>query len=432
MGQIQNISELAMNDSRRDALAIAEAGYEAINVGASLARKLVIKNGELCIGDKTYRLAGRRVFFVGVGKCAFTASGAIENLFSNYLEGGIALDVSSVGHEHLTKIEMHIGTHPLPSEVNVRATERIIEFLSGRREDDLIIFLISGGGSVLLCSPPANMTYADESALWRELTARGAGIQEINTVRKHLSRARGGGLAAASYPAEVISLIVSDVPGNNIEYIASGPTVRDSSTVDDARAVLARYSIALPENIDFVETPKEERYFERATNVLFLTNNDALSAMRDEAARRGYAAEIADDRYTGEAREVGRGIVHLLHDAAPKTVRLYAGESTVTLDTRTRARGIGGRNQETALAALKDIRVGELILPFASDGHDNTDHAGAIGDDLARAHALAQNLSIEEFLSAHRSYDFFSTTGDALQTGYTGSNVSDLIIALKI
>lgn len=428
MATIQNFEALAIHELRRDALVIAEAGYAAIHVGTAIRDKVRIGDGELHIDGKRYPIAGRRVFFVGVGKCAFAAAGAVEKLFGDKLTGGIALDVSPIKQHGLTKIETYIGTHPLPTEVNERASKRIIEFLSGRREDDLIIMLVSGGGSTLLCLHDAPMTCLDESVLFEELSARGAPIQDINTVRKHISRARGGWLAATAYPAEIISLIVSDVPGNDMEYIASGPTVLDSSTAADARTILAQYDISSLTNTELIETPKERKYFERVTNVLFLSNEDALSAMRDEAVRCGYAATIMDDRFAGEARDIGRAIVEKLHASTPKTALLYAGESTVTLGTHA---GKGGRNQEMALAALRDIRDGELILPFASDGRDNTDHAGAIVDETTRAHAHAQNVLIEEYLDSHRAYDFFTATGDALVTGYTGSNVSDLIIALK-
>ncbi|MBI5405791.1 DUF4147 domain-containing protein, partial [Candidatus Kaiserbacteria bacterium] len=392
---IQNFDMLATDALRQDALSIAEAGYAAIDVGEAIKRTLSIEHGELHIHNVTYRLEGRRVFFVGIGKCAQAAAAAIETLLGDSLEGGIALDVFSAEKRRFTKIETYLGTHPLPSEVNVRATRRIIEFLSGRKADDLVIMLISGGGSALLCLPEAPMTYEDEGALFSELTAKGASIQDINTVRRHISRARGGALAAAAYPAEVASLIVSDVPGNDIAHIASGPTVLDASTVADARAILARYDIAFSANIECVETPKEQKYFERVTNVLFLTNQNALKAMQSEAAERGYAVTIVNDRFTGEAHDIGRDVAEKLHEMSEKTALLYAGESTVTLGTHP---GIGGRNQEMALGALKNIRAGELVLPFASDGHDNTDYAGAIGDSVTRAHERALNLSIKEYL----------------------------------
>jgi len=327
-----------------------------------------------------------------------------------------------------TKIETYVGSHPLPSEVNENATKRIIELLSDCTEDDLVLMLISGGGSTLLCLHTAPMTCFDESTLFEELTARGAPIRDINTVRKHISHARGGNLAKAAYPAEVLSLIVSDVPGNDMNVIASGPTILDTSTVAEARAVLDTYGVTAATNIEFLETPKEQMYFERVTNLLFLSSKNALEAMRSEAEKRGYAAAIADEQFDGEAHDTGRVIAQMLHGAPEKSAFLYAGESTVTLPSH---HGAGGRNQEMALAVLEALHDDELILPFASDGHDNTDHAGAIADATTRAHTLEQNLSIPDFLDGHRAYDFFTSTNDALLTGYTGSNVSDLIIALK-
>lgn len=429
MSRIQNSEALTTNVLRADALAIAEAGYAAIDTGEALRRKLHLVQDELHIGDTVYPLAGRKIFFVGIGKCALDAAEAIETLLGDTLTAGIALDVASTKERHLTKIETFIGTHPLPSEVNVQATKRIMEFLSGRTENDLVIMLISGGGSTLLCSPVSPMTCVEESTLFSEFSAHGASIQDINTVRKHISRARGGGLAAAAFPAEIISLIISDVPGNDISSIASGPTVLDTSTIADAEAILTKYDIPAAKNIEFLETPKESKYFEHVTNILFVTSEDALTAMQGEATQRGYTTEIPDHCFTGEARDVAQRVIERLHGAPANTALLYAGESTVTLGKQ--EAGAGGRNQELALAALIGLRDDELVLPFASDGHDNTDHAGAIADANTRVHAHAKNLSIETYLDEHRSYDFFTTTDDALSTGYTGSNVSDLIIALK-
>ncbi|MFA6414677.1 MAG: DUF4147 domain-containing protein [Candidatus Paceibacterota bacterium] len=426
--RIQNQSALATTALRTDALAIVEAGYAALDVGTALARTLHIEGDELSVGGTAYPLAGRPAFFVGVGKCAFATARAIEKILGDKLLGGIALDVSPLQGDPLQKIETFVGTHPLPSEVNEAATRRILDFLDARTENDLVIMLISGGGSTLLCDHEAPMTCLDESSVFRELTARGALIQDINTVRKHTSRARGGALAAAAYPAEVISLIVSDVPGNDLSAIASGPTVLDTSTVDDARAILARYEIPALEHIQLLETPKDQRYFDHTTNVLFLTSHDALAAMKDVAAAHGYTVEIVNDQFAGEAREVGRTVVESLHTRGAKTALLYAGESTVTLAGES---GKGGRNQEMALAVLGELSPDELVLPFASDGRDNTEYAGAIADRETLAHAQEKNLSLAEYLDAHRSYDFFTLSGDALLTGYTGSNVSDLIVALK-
>jgi glycerate-2-kinase len=439
MGHIKNFDTLAVNDLRRDALAIAEAGYEAIHTERVVRDKVQVVSDELHISDKVFKITGRRVYFVGVGKCAISAGRTIENILGDALTAGVALDVADTNPDSSSKIEVYIGTHPLPSEANERGAKRVVEFLSGLSEKDLVIMFISGGGSTLLCLPSASMTYSDESELFKKLTDKGAPIQDLNIVRKHISRARGGALAVSAYPAEIISLIASDVQNDDFEIIASGPTVHDSSTIDDAKAILAKNEIQLSSNVQFIETEKDKKYFKRVTNILILSNTDALSGMKDEAVRRGYTTTIMEEHFTGEARDVGRTVAEKLHSSAPKTALLYAGESTVTLSTEHGAGGPaspetssrGGRNQEIALSALEYLNPDELILPFASDGRDNTDHAGAITDETTRAHTLEKSLSAEEYLDAHRSYDFFKSSGDALITGYTGSNVSDLMIALK-
>jgi glycerate 2-kinase len=424
---IHNGEALSQSPLREDALAIAEAGFAAIDIGATVKRKIRIEDGQLHIGEAVYPIAGRRVFFAGIGKCAVRGGRAIEAILGDALTAGIALDVANEETPTPSKLEIYIGTHPLPTEENQRASERVLEFLSGREESDLVIMLISGGGSTLLCVPTPPMTPENESVLFEELTAGGASIQDINTVRKHTSRARGGALAVASSPAEVVSLIVSDVPGDDLASIASGPTIRDSSTCSHAEAVLRKYHID-PSGVVFSETAKDDSYFKRITNMLFLSSKDALLAMEEEAGRRGYMVSLVSAPFSGEARQVGHTVLEKLHAMPPKTALLYAGESTVTLGTSS---GTGGRNQELALSTLDDVRPNELILPFASDGHDNTDHAGAIADELSRAHGEHKKLSAAEHLAMHRSYDFFKATGDALLTGQLASNVSDLIVALK-
>lgn len=449
MGYIQNFEALAETNLRADALSIAEAGYGAVSVPSAIKRRVTLRDDTLRIDDARYPLAGRRLFFIGVGKCAFAAARAVEKSFGERLADGIALapleakpltgrgvSAGERANLKLKTVKTYVGTHPLPSDVNVEGATKMVEFLEGLSENDLVLVLISGGGSTLLCLPEAPATCFDETVLFKALTAKGATIQEINTVRKHFSRARGGGLARAAYPAEIVSLVVSDVPGDAISFVSSGPTARDTSTVADARAVLAKYGVAVPVHVEFIETPKDERYFKRVANVLFLSSQDALSAMREEAEARGYTVTIADSQFSGEASDIGRSIVEALHYAPEKTALLYAGESTLTLSDGAGAGpstpvGAGGRNQEVALAALAEVRDGELVLPFASDGRDNSDYAGAIADTRTREHASARGLSIEEHLSSHSTYNFFSTTGDALSTGYTEANVSDLIIALK-
>jgi len=424
---IQNADALGATPLRRDALAIAEAAYDAVDVGKAFARKVRFAGDELSIEGARWPLRGRRVYFVGVGKCAIAAAEAIELLLGERLNGGIALDVRGVAAGRLKKIETFVGTHPRPSETNLAAAARIVELLERCDEGDLVLMLISGGGSTLLCLHDAPMTCLDESMLFDALTDKGASIQELNTVRKHLSKARGGWLAKAAYPAEAVALIISDVPGNDLEFIASGPIVKDITTIADAQAVLARFAVPEPPG-GLLETPKDDRYFERVTNKLFLTNRDALGAMRIEAEARGYRAEVVSDCLHGEARSLAENMLERLHGAERRTAFLAGGESTVTLPE---GHGTGGRNQELALAALPGIRAGELLLPFASDGKDATEHAGAIADETTRDHARQRVADIGAALARHTSYDFFKITGDALVTGLLESNVSDLLLALK-
>lgn len=426
---IKNFETLAENDARRDALAIVEAGYAAIDVEAAIIREVRTMGDMLCVGERICSISSaKRIFFVGIGKCAIAAARAVEATLGEKLAGGIALDVSDVSGHGLKKIEAFIGTHPLPTEVNMDATRRIVEFLGGLTEQDVVLMLISGGGSTLLCLHDKAMTCLDESVLLSELMRRGAPIEEINIVRKHISLARGGGLAKAAYPAEVIALIVSDVPGNDERYIASGPTVRDTTSIADAKRVLESRGIS-DERIVFHETAKDEKYFERVKNILFITNKNALNAMRAEAMQRGFHAEIVDDRMQGEAADVGRAIAEKLHGAPPKSAFLFGGETTVTLQSDSK---IGGRSLELALAALSDLRSDEIIIPFASDGRDYVEYAGAIADSITLSHSKDKKLDITETLKTHGTYDFFTKSGDFLMTGYTGSNVSDLVLALKI
>ncbi|HVM58866.1 MAG TPA: DUF4147 domain-containing protein, partial [Candidatus Paceibacterota bacterium] len=302
--KILNSAQIATTDLRKDALMIAEAGYAAIDTGRAIRERLSIQGDTLSFGMYRYPITGR-IRFVGIGKCAIAAAQAVEEILGERLSDGIALDVSPLAGVRLGKVAAYIGTHPHPTDINLEATERIMEFLAGGREDDLVLMLVSGGGSTLLCLHDAPMTCMDESVLLDELTRRGVAIEDINAVRKHLSKARGGGLAAAAYPARVVALIVSDVPGDDLASIASGPTIKDETTAAHALEMLARHGITPPPGAIFLETPKDDRYFERVDNILFLSSQDALAAMQERARDCGYTPVIVDAAVRGEASELG-------------------------------------------------------------------------------------------------------------------------------
>jgi glycerate-2-kinase len=427
---IRNRAALAVTPARAAALDIIEAGLEAIDTGAAIRRSVRLAGGALHVGAETWPLrpAGR-LLLVAVGKCASAAAAELVRLLGGRLDGGIVLDVDAAPARELGPLVGLRGSHPLPSVRNIAATGRIVDLLRGAGEDDLVVCVVSGGGSTLLCLPPEGGGPDAESAALEALTRAGATIQEINTVRKHTSLARGGCLAQHAHPARVVSLVFSDVPGAPPDFVASGPTFRDHTTVDDALRVLGRYGLAAigPDALRLVETPKDDRAFERVGNAVLVSNDVALRAMAAKAAELGSSPAIVTSTLAGEAREVGERVVRELRAAAPGTALLYGGETTVTVT----GHGRGGRNQELALAALRDISDGEIVVAVASDGRDNGDSAGAVADARARAGAERLGLDIEAHLADHDSSGVFERTGDHLLTGSTGSNVADLIVALR-
>ncbi|MFH1193101.1 MAG: DUF4147 domain-containing protein [Candidatus Jorgensenbacteria bacterium] len=441
--KIRNFEGLAKSEPRRAALCIAEAGLEAIDTERIVASAVHYARGTLTVRGKTFTIPPEgKLFVIGVGKCAREAGAALEKVLGKRLTGGILLapdtskfppkaDPPQAGKVNSKKLKVYFGSHPYPTLANVSATKEILSFLSELKHEDTVLFAVSGGGSTLLGSPVRNNTIEDEANMLRHLTAAGANIYEVNTLRKHLSLARGGWLAKAAYPAQAIALIFSDVPNAEASFVASGPTVKDETTVAEAERVLKRYDIRakcrLP-HLALAETPKEEKYFERAHNVLVVSNKTALEAMRAEAKRLGFAARVCTHSLQGEARVAGKKIAADIAREKPGTALFYGGETTVTV---THPEGKGGRGLELALAALSALGHRDLILTLASDGRDNTDFAGSISDIMTKEHAAAKRLDAARFLAENGSYDFFKTTGDYLLTGDTGSNVSDLIIALK-
>jgi len=422
---IKNFDELAVTSLHKDALEILEAGYDAINTEKVISSKVKVENNHIFINGKDINLESyKRVFFVGIGKCAADAAISFEKLLGEHLSGGIVIDVRGVT---LQKITSHIGTHPLPSEENIAAAQSIKEMLEDMTENDLVIAVISGGGSALLCLPH-DMKCDMLTNITKDLMGKGASINELNTVRKHLSEIQGGQFAKLAYPATVVSVIFSDVPGDDISIVASGPTVLDTTTKEDAERILVEYDVLttckLP-SCEVLETPKEEKYFKKVDNILLLTNEVALSAMKEKAEEMGYRALIADSKVEGEASTAGKLIAA---QAKVGTCMLYGGETTVTLKDG----GKGGRNQEFVLGSLPYIKENSVIVAAASDGWDNTDVAGAIGDEEILEKARGLSLLPEKFLESNESYDFFKKVGGHINTGRTGSNVSDLYFTLTL
>lgn len=427
--KIKNAEELGTTIARKSALLIAEAGLRAIDT-ETIVRTLVRRDGaDVEVGGERFtRDEAKRIFLVCIGKCAIDAGRVLEGILGDRLTAGIVLDVRE-GTGFAT-LRAFAGSHPLPSDRNMKASGEVVALLGGMKKDDLVIFVVSGGGSTLLCLPESG-TCEEETEVVHTLMKRGATIQETNTVRKHLSRARGGFLAQYAHPARVISLIFSDVPGDSVEFVASGPTVKDTTTLKDAEAVLAKYDVLRTcgiEKCGLIETPKEDQYFENVHNILALSNETALAAMQKMAKELGFDAEVRTSHLTGEASEVGLRIASYLHEAKQGSALLFGGETTVTSE----GRGRGGRNLELALSGLRDLRDNELLMAVASDGRDNGTFGGAIGDETTKKAAEKAGLSIEATLTNHDTYPFFEKVGHYLLMEDTGSNVSDLVVALKI
>jgi glycerate-2-kinase len=428
MQKIKNFQELAKTALREAALQIAEAGLRAIDTQEVIKTKIRLEGQNLAIGNENFPLIpGGRILVVGAGKCSGEASHALEEILGDKISAGAIIDVKPV--PRLRKIKAFHGTHPLPSKTNIKAAKKIVSLLSGLNENDLVIVLVSGGGSTLFCLPKDGK-YEREAEIFQALTKAGATIQEINTARKHLSLARGGYLTTYAYPARVISLIFSDIAGGDIQFVASGPTVKDTTTVEHAINIFRHYNLLYmckTRDCDFIETPKEDKYFEKVRNIVVVLNETALNVMAKKAEGLGLKAQIRKTNFSGEAREVAEKIVKELRDAPTKTALLYGGESTVTIH----GKGKGGRNMELSLSALRFIQENELLLALASDGHDYSDFAGAICDKMTLEKATKLHLDIGQYLNENNSYPFFEKVGDYILTGDTGSNVSDLIIAIK-
>lgn len=422
--KILNEKQLTTTKLRRDALKIIRAGLDAVETGRVL-KQVVQRRGEtLMIGKRSYNLARyRRTFVIGIGKAAFDAVKTLESLLGSHITDGVVLDVKG---GKLTRVKSLIGTHPLPSHTNIRATAEILGIVKGATAEDLVIAVISGGGSALLCWPH-QLECDDVTKINRLLMQRGATIHELNTVRKHISEIQGGQLAWMAHPATVVGLIFSDVPGNDISMVASGPTVLDTTTVRDAKRIMKKYDVlrlCQLDHCDLRETPKHQRFFQHVHNELVVGNEVAVEAMAVRAGQLGYDPVVYSTTFDGEAREAGRLISSLLK---PGQALIAAGETTV----KVHGKGQGGRNQELALGAFETLPAGGLVLSFASDGIDNSSVAGAFVDDGVKQQVREKKLKPDRVLKINDTMPFFETVGTAIKTGVTGVNVSDLILGLQ-
>ena len=352
-----------MTETRRALLTIAEAGLTAIDTARVVRETVRLDGNTLSYGGEKIDLSQtKKLVFIATGKCAADAAMAVEEILGDRITRGVVVDIRACPVSK--RLKTFCGTHPLPSDENLAAASAIVAALEGLTEHDVALFVVSGGGSTLLFLPEDKRN-KEEITIFNALTDAGATIQEMNMVRRHLSLARGGYLAKAAYPARVVSLIFSDVPGDDLMAISSGPTVKDTTTIEDAVAVLEKYGVTQicpKDHCGLIETPKDDKYFARVTNHIVVSNIQALEAMATAAEKIGFHAMIRGITLTGEAREVGLVIADELHAAPAKRVLLWGGETTVTVRG---SGGRGGRNQELSAAALA-IRAATMRRSFRS------------------------------------------------------------------
>lgn len=390
----------------------------------------------LCVPPHLPEKPDGKLIVIGAGKASAAMARAVEQHWNGPLCG---LVVTRYGHAvACDRIEVVEAAHPVPDKAGLDAAVRILELARSAGPDDTVLCLISGGGSALLPMPLEPLTLDDKQAVTRALLACGAPISEINCVRRHLSAIKGGRLAAAAHPARVVSLLISDVPGDHPLDIASGPTVGDPTTADDARAILKRYDITAPQAVLDVlasgrcESVKpDDARLQNTTNVMIAAPQISLEAAAGITAGAGVPVHILSDAIEGEARDVGKTLAGIALQVArrgqpfePPCILLSGGETTVTV----RGKGRGGRNVEflLSLAQALEAQPGIWALAADTDGVDGIEEiAGAIVTPDTRARGLAKGMTLAAALADNDGHGFFGALGDAVVTGPTTTNVND-------
>ena len=434
-----------MKKLREDALNIFNSGIKAVDPVNAVKRYLTRQDDRLEIQGQTYDLSKyENIYVVGMGKASAAMAQAVEELIGDRLKAGVL----NVKYDHtvpLKIVRVNEAGHPVPDEAGLSGTRQIIDMLRQTGEKDLVFCLISGGGSALLPCPVEGVTLEDKQLVTKALLECGATIHEINALRKHISQVKGGRLATLAYPSTMISFILSDVIGDDMDSIASGPTVPDTSTFSDSLYILEKYKIKhkVPSAViqflekgvrgDVEETPTaHDPVFRQVQNVIIGSNIQAVTASRQMAEELGYNTLLLSTFIEGETKDVAkvhaaiaREIINSGNPVERPACVISGGETTVTI----RGEGLGGRNQEFALAAGIDINGLKevIILSGGTDGTDGpTDAAGAIADGTTIERARKLGLDAELYISENNSYHFFKQLGDLIITGPTFTNIMDL------
>lgn len=438
---------------RKELYSLFHAGVEAVNPYKLVLQAVRFDGNKLTINDCSYNLSHfKKVVVIGAGKATAPMAQAMECILGDVIDDGKI--IVKYGHTaRLKKIKMVEASHPVPDSSGVKGAEEIIRILKNADKESLVICLISGGASALLVSPAVGITLEDKKIATELLLKAGVAISELNTVRKHLSSIKGGRLAQIAYPAAIITLILSDVIGDRLDVIASGPTVPDPTTFQDSMAVIEKYGLRdrLPPkllkllrqglNDKIKDTPKgDESFFKKTRTVVIGSIKNAIASATEQARSLGFDPDVVTSKLQGEARDAARYLAataievqnSMRHGDKPRCL-ISGGETTVNV----KGNGLGGRNQELAMAFAMEIEgiKGITMLSAGTDGTDgSTDAAGAIVD--GNTIVLARELGIipEIYLENNNSYNFFkrfdfvSKRRHHLITGPTGTNVMDMQI----
>ncbi len=416
---IKNLDVIGSTPARRTILDIVQAGIDSIDTEAIIKEKVILEGDLLSVCGRVYDLRNyNNLYVIGFGKASGKAASAIEEIVGSRITEGLVISLAPAKTEHIT---IAAGTHPLPSAQNVVVSEQIFEIAKKAKEEDLVICLVSGGGSALFCGDTEECE--QDTRLYKEYLKTNGDIHELNTVRKHISAVKGGGLAKALYPATVISLVFSDIAGAKCDLVTSGPTYYDESTAIDAQKIIDKYNLG---NFKLRETPKDPKYFERLSNFEIVSNVKALEGMATRAKELGLHARIVTSSCYSEAVDA---FLLMQEECKPGELVLVGGEVRLTV---ARGRGSGGRCQYTAMAVLQKIHPGETFCAFASDGLDNSDCAGVIIDENTQQCAREYSIDYKKYLENFDGYEMFARLGkEQIFTGPTESNVSDLFLLLK-
>jgi glycerate 2-kinase len=457
MTKIKNVEELLKNaesrldrKARRLALEALNAALEAADAKAIIKTKVKVKGNSLKIGDLSFKLTEfNDIFVIGGGKASGCMAEALVEVLDDRIRAGTVNVPYSCPEYKTRNVNLHRASHPIPDMAGVEGAIKMLDLVSKSKEDDLIISLISGGGSALMPQPVSGVSLEDKGKVTNALLKSGATIREINTIRKHISGLKGGWLAKKAYPATVVNLILSDVVGDPLDSIASGPTVPDPTTFDDAIEILKHHKLwrKIPVSVKKVlldgakglipETPKPgDVAFERVYNVVVGNTLTASIAALNNIKKAGLNSVLLTSSLEGQAKDVGTVLASIAREAdlsgnpVSKPAGVVAGGETTVIVT---GKGKGGRNQEIALGAALEIDDlnGVVVASLSTDGVDGpTDAAGAIvdGKTVSRAHGLG--LNPREFLADNDSYTFFSKLGDLILTGPTGTNVCDVSVVV--